>query len=290
MKESVYRIIAIASNTFLEAIRQRIMHILILFGILLISGANFFTHFAFYEQIKFFKDLGHAAISTTGLLIALIGASQLIPAEIERKTIFTIMSKPVRAFEFIFGKYLGLLSLLSVILFLMALMFMAVLLWKGNDLIAQHSFRMDKNFSLTNDQIVEQLKASIRDPQMLQAFFLIWAKLAVVAAISVFLSTFATSTTFIIGLTLMIYLIGHLQNVASEMWTSQPTGINFFQKGFLALIAWMIPNMNNYSVIDEIISGHTVLWSQTGELILYSVCYSFILIILSTLIFESREL
>ena len=82
MMGSLRRISAVASNTFLEAVRQKVFAVLLVFGLVLIYGANYFTEFSFQEQFKFLKDLGYAAISLTGLLVGLLGASQLIPGEI----------------------------------------------------------------------------------------------------------------------------------------------------------------------------------------------------------------
>ncbi|MEM6601983.1 MAG: ABC transporter permease subunit, partial [Verrucomicrobiota bacterium] len=108
------RITTIAKNTLIESLRQRVLLVLLLFGLVLTGASLYFTHFTFIDEFKFLKDIGSAAISVTGLLVAMIGAAQLIPAEIERRTIYTVLSKPVRRFEFLLGKYFGLLALLTI--------------------------------------------------------------------------------------------------------------------------------------------------------------------------------
>jgi len=135
MRESWRRIRAVAGNTFLEAVRQKVFAVLLIFALFLLGGANYFAEFSFQEQFKFLKDLGYATISLTGLLVGLLGAAQLIPAEIERRTILTALCRPLRRWEFVAGKYLGLVSLLGVMLGIMGTVFWMVLRWKEAQLI-----------------------------------------------------------------------------------------------------------------------------------------------------------
>jgi ABC-type transport system involved in multi-copper enzyme maturation permease subunit len=132
MMGSLRRITAVAGNTFLEAVRQKVFAVLLVFALALIYGANYFTEFSFQEQFKFLKDLGYASISLTGLLVGLLGASQLIPGEIERRTILTALCRPLRRWEFIAGKYLGLATLLAVMVAIMAIAVGGVLLVMNN--------------------------------------------------------------------------------------------------------------------------------------------------------------
>ncbi|MFZ5806107.1 MAG: ABC transporter permease [Verrucomicrobiota bacterium] len=281
--ESLRRINAVARNTLIEAVRQKTFYILFLFGLVLVGGSNFFTQFAFEEQFKFLKDIGYAAISWTGLIIALLSAAQLIPAEIERRTIYVVMSKPVRPFEFVLGKYLGLVSLLTFILLIMSSIFGLVLWWKEIDMIRAAGTSVDTD-------TIARIHKEACDPRLIQAIFLIWAKLCVIASIAVFLSTLATSTIFVVAMTIVIYLIGHLQTVAREVWMSREGGILLWKKIFLAALALFVPDLNAFNIIDEIIAGHHVLWRQTGEVLLYSGMYVVVLLAVSALIFEEREL
>ncbi len=276
MKRSWRCIRALAANTLLEALRQKVLNVLILFGLVILAGANFFTQFTFQEEFKFLKDLAYAAMSITGLLVAMMGAAQLIPAEIERRTLYTVMSKPVRRWEFVLGKYLGLLGLVTLMLAAMSAVFAVVLLWK------EHS-------AIMNGEEVEQVRMQARDPGMLQAVLLIWGKLAVVAAIAVFFSTIATSTIYIVSTTLLIYFVGHLQGVARRMWLDGGEA-EWWQRLFLAGVALVIPDLESYAVIDEIIAGNTVQWGDTLSILVYSGIYVSILLAVASLAFEEREL
>ena len=281
MRESWRRIRAVAGNTFLEAVRQKVFAVLLIFALALLGGANYFAEFSFQEQFKFLKDLGYATVSLTGLLVGLLGAAQLIPAEIERRTILTALCRPLRRWEFVAGKYLGLVSLLGVMLGLMGAVFFGVILWKEAQLIAMEG---------GDAAAVQAIQMESRDPRLWQAFVLIAAKLFVVCGIAVFFSTLATSTTFVVAMTLMVYLIGHLQSVAREQWLESGEKAGWLVQGFLASVALLVPDFNLYSLIDEIVAGNLVRWSATLEVLAYSGVYVAVLLAAAAWLFEGRDL
>jgi ABC-type transport system involved in multi-copper enzyme maturation permease subunit len=281
MTGCIRRVLAVAGNTFLEAVRQKVFAVLLLFGLVMVGGANYFTEFSYQEQFKFLKDLGYASIGLTGLLIGLLGAAQLIPGEIERRTILTALCRPLRRWEFIWGKYLGLLFLLFVMVGIMSVAVGGVLQWKEGQLLALEG---------SDPAVADLIRAEARDPRMLQAALLVWVKLAVVAAMAVFFSTIATSTTFVVAMTLMVYLIGHLQSVAREQWTESGETKQWLVKFFLAAVSLLIPDFNLYNLIDEIVAGNAVHWRSTLEVTGYSVVYIFILLVAASLTFEGRDI
>ena len=281
MRESGRRILAVAANTFLEAVRQKVFAVMLIFALVLLGGANYFAEFSFQEQFKFLKDLGYATISLTGLLVGLLGAAQLIPAEIERRTILTALCRPLRRWEFIVGKYLGLVFLLGTMLAIMAAGFWAVLRWKEAQLVGAEG---------TEAAMIQAIQAEARDARLWQAFWLVSAKLFVISAIAVFFSTLATSTTFVVAMTLMVYLIGHLQSVAREQWLESGEKVGWILQAFLAGVAFLIPDFNLYGLIDEIVAGNAVQWRATLEVMAYSVTYVFVLLAAAAWLFEGRDL
>jgi len=199
------RIVTIAKNTLIESLRQRVLLVLLLFGVVLTGASLYFTHFTFIDEFKFLKDIGSAAISVTGLLVAMIGAAQLIPAEIERRTIYTVLSKPVRRFEFLLGKYFGLVALLTIMLAIMSTMFAGVMFIKETVEVQEIMVQAPNGIpDEAQQEMIDKVKVQSRDTGMLQALLLIWMKLALVAGIAVTLSTMATSTVFIVFSTLIV--------------------------------------------------------------------------------------
>jgi len=286
----ILRVGTIAHNTLLESLRQRVLLVLLLFGVVLTGASLYFTHFTFIDEFKFLKDIGSAAIGLTGLLVAMIGAAQLIPAEIERRTIYTVLSKPVQRYEFLLGKYLGLLALLTIMLVLMSIMFSAVLLIK--ETIEVQNVMAQMPGGLPNEEQLQKIgaiKEQSRDAGMFQALLLIWMRLALVAAIAVTFSTMATSTVFIVFSTLVVYFIGHLQATARQAWLEQGTS-GLFEKAFLSVVSLVIPDFQSYSIIDEILAGNHVEWSYVLEIFGYSICYAIVILAIGGLIFREREL
>lgn len=295
---SFLRIWAIGGITLTEALRQRVLYVLFVFGLVLVGGGNFISQISIIDEFKFLKDLGYAAISITGFLIALLGAAQMIPAEIERRTLYTTLSKPVFRFEFILGKYLGLVSLITMMMLIMSVAFAGMLFLKEQEKRVELEQRVTSGKPLEEltpaaRTYLEKEQAKIlklsRDPGLFQAGLLVWVKLCVVAAITVFFSTFATSTIFIVAMTCMVYAIGNLQGVAREVWMySENTEL--WQQGLLATVSMMVPDFRSFDVIDEIIAGNPVLWSDTLNVFSYVFVYILVVLSASSLIFESREL
>jgi hypothetical protein len=120
--------------------RQKIFYFMIAFALLMIGAASFFSIFTFGEeaeyitQLKFIKDTGLGAISVFGSIIAIVATAQLLPSELENRTIYTILAKPVHRLEFLLGKYAGAALLLGISVFLMGLLFLGVVALKEQNL------------------------------------------------------------------------------------------------------------------------------------------------------------
>ncbi|MBI4640616.1 MAG: ABC transporter permease, partial [Candidatus Tectomicrobia bacterium] len=126
------KIRAIAVNTFREAIRDRVLYSLLFFALFMIGSSALLGTLTIGEQVKVIKDLGLASISVFGLFIAIFVGIGLVYKEIERRTIYTIIAKPIRRYEFLIGKYLGLVLTLLVEVAVMAVGFsLLITLYEG---------------------------------------------------------------------------------------------------------------------------------------------------------------
>src|SRR5271156_6156671 len=139
MIASLFRILTIGRNTLTEAVRQKVLNVLLIFSLVLVGSSVLVSQLAtpgldsaglFDAQIKFVKDFGCGAIGLFGFAIALLSTAQLIPQELHNRTIYTILAKPVRRSEFILGKFLGVVLLLALCVALMSLAFAATLYWQ----------------------------------------------------------------------------------------------------------------------------------------------------------------
>ena len=122
------RIWSVAHNTFIEAVRDRVLYSLILFAFLMILSSLILASISGEQYNKIVKDLGFTVISLIGVMISVFLGMGLVYKEIEKKTVYNIFSKPIHRYEFVFGKYLGLAftllvntAAMAVILFLLVL-------------------------------------------------------------------------------------------------------------------------------------------------------------------------
>jgi ABC-type Na+ efflux pump permease subunit len=252
----------------------------------------------FDVQIKFVKDFGCGAIGLFGFFIALLSTAQLIPQELHNRTIYTILAKPVRRAEFLLGKFLGIVLLVALSVTLMSLAFAATLYWqelRGIEVVKE-TYTQTPNWSsnLTivgkYNQELAEVKTQTRDPQIIEAVLLIFAKLVMTAGIALLISTFATSPIFTIITTFFIYLIGHIEGTAREFWLAHGADTSIFQSGLLGLISLLIPDMNSFTIVDEILSGNHVTWASTLSLLGYANVYLIVVLAVSVVIFDYREI
>ena len=110
----ISRLTAITLNTFREAVRDRVLYNLILFVLLLVASAPLFGQISIGMERLILVNVGLSSISLFGVIIAIFIGIGLVSKEIEKKTLYTILSRPVRRWEFIVGKYLGLVMTLVV--------------------------------------------------------------------------------------------------------------------------------------------------------------------------------
>jgi hypothetical protein len=279
------RVQAIMANTLTESVRQKIYLVLVLVGVALIGSANFITAFEFQGKIKAVKDLGLGVMSAVGTLLAIIVTAQYLPTELERKTLYTILSKPARRFEFLLGKYLGILTLLTVTVVVLSVLMAGVLLSREKSLIADEE-RLSRAFAESEEkreQRVEAIRGQIRDPEMFKALALTLVKLALIAAIALFVSTFSSSMIFTVVLTFMIFLcgmlVGNAKDYFSEHWGRW---VNFG----LAFI----PDLNMFNVADDILMGRKLAWLKSLKILGYGVFWTAVLLFGAHLIFEEKEI
>ena len=308
MISSLHRIIVIGRNTLTEAVRSKVLSVLLIFGLVLVGSSVFVSVLAtpdldaaglFSEQIKFVKDFGCGAIGLFGFAIALLSTAQLIPQELHNRTIYTILAKPVRRSEFLLGKFFGVVLLLALCVALMSLAFAAALYWQeiqGVNLTnttygyGTVHWRPDPISVGMYNHDIRGIETQVRDPQLIEAIVLIFAKLVMTSGIALLISTFATSSIFTIVTTFMIYLIGHMESTARDFWLTRGAETTVWQSGLVGFISLLVPDMNSFTIVDEILTGNRVPWSHALNLLGYADVYLIVLLAVSVVIFDYREI
>src|SRR5438876_12190709 len=124
---SLGRIGAIAVNTLTELTRQKVFYVLLIFALVLIGSSVFMARFSFQQEFQIMKDMSLGAMSIFSSLLAIVATARLIPQDVDDRTIYTILAKPVPRFEYLLGKLLGVLLLLEISVVLMSALFIVVL-------------------------------------------------------------------------------------------------------------------------------------------------------------------
>jgi ABC-type transport system involved in multi-copper enzyme maturation permease subunit len=296
------RVWTIGVNTLTEAMRQKVLNILLLCGLIMIAAVPFFRQFTFGDPIKCVKDTCLGAISVFGVLIAIVGTAQLLPNEVEQRTIYTILAKPVRRFEFLLGKFTGSALLIFLSTFLMSVMFAAVLYLmmvfaqERAPRQATQELMLGASLTQTNgavaapssaaiqkevDRTVQQLRHDVLDSDIVKGILLILVKLLLLAGVTLLISTFSTSMVFNVVAAIMILFAGHLVGTAKEMWAQIPAA-----RWCLAVI----PDLGMFNVTDDISLGKAIPWRHVGAVAAYGMTYCACVVVAAHFIFEDREI
>jgi len=251
------KIIAICTNTFREAVRDKILYSLVFFALLMICAGSVMDRVTIGQTDKIILDFGLASISIFGVLISIFVGVGLVFKEIDKKTIYSIVSKPIERWQFLLGKYLGLILTLFVEVALMTFgLAVALLLFSTKGL--QFPF--------------------------LFAVLLTFIELCLMTSIAVFFSSF--STPFMSGFfTLAVFVIGHLTQDLKAF------SLRFDVMGqmFVKVLFYLLPNLEIFNLRGWAVYGKPVPYDQVSLAMSYGFFYTVTVFVLSVIVFQKRE-
>ena len=251
------KIRAIALNTFKEAIRDRILYLLLFFAALCIIFSRLLALLTVGDRAKIIMDVGLASLSLFGVLMAILIGTGLVYKEIDKRTIYTLLSKPIQRYQFLLGKYLGLLLTLLVMLALMAVIFLV--------LIFLHRYPVEGSFFI--------------------AILFIFVELCLITAVAMLFSCFSTpilSTLF----SLSFYLIGHLSWGLEALLNKIPQG---GIKTMARILYTFLPDLENFNFKTEIVHHLPIPPNIFLYSTLYGLCYTVFILALAMMVFRRRD-
>jgi ABC-type transport system involved in multi-copper enzyme maturation permease subunit len=261
----------VAVAAFRESVRDRVLYSLVGFAALLIGASVLIGQLTAGQDVKIIKDLGLAAMSIMGTFIAIFIGIGLVAKEVERRSVYSLLAKPVRRSELVVGKYAGLMLTLGVNLAVMTAVWYAVLAYYG--MTADESAR-------------EAWGAPAVDPGMLKAVYLIYVQLMLVVAIAVFFSTFSTSpmlsALFTFGLFVAGHFSGDLRNFEAVV-SSKALG------RLAKALYYVLPNMAVFDVKSAVVHALPVSGAHMAATTAYGVLYVSALVLAGTVIFSRRD-
>ena len=251
----------VAVNTFREAVRDRVLYNLVFFGLLMIAGAILAGDISIGIHRLVIINLGLTAISIIGLVMSIFIGVGLVYKEIEKRTLYTLLARPVKRWQFLVGKYGGLLLTLLVNTSLMTVGLFIALLYSE--------------------------RAFIRaDVTILIAVYFILLELALVTALALFFSCFSSpmlSTLF----TLAIYITGVF---AADIRDFGQITKSPLIEGFTRVLYYLVPNFHNFNAIEAAGHGQHIAFSLIWQNTLYTILYAAVVLIASSAIFSRRNL
>ncbi len=294
------RILALAASAFTQLTRMKVFYFLLVFG-LLVLGASLFVHqitdqglergfeARIAQQLKVLKDMSMAAMSVFASLFAIAATALLLPGDAESRTLYTILAKPVPRHEYLTGKYLGVLAVIIVILAAMSAIFAVILGLQQQALLRKELSWMGN----PDPETLQSLHAALRqhglNTSLLSAVAAIFLKAVVVAAVTLFLSTFASSSLFTMIAGFAVFVIGHLLPLAIDYWTHvlHLEGPGLFFTGVLSVL---VPNFQAFDIVDPVLSGEALPPGILPRLSALAAGYAATFLLMSSFVFSAREL
>jgi ABC-type transport system involved in multi-copper enzyme maturation permease subunit len=260
----------IAVNTFKESVRDKVLYNLVVFAVLLIATSFLLGQLTAGQEVKIIKDLGLGATSIFGLFIAVFIGIGLVSKEVERRSVYSLLAKPIRRQELVAGKYAGLLLTLLVNVAVMTVATYVVLGYMS---------------WTESDQYKQAWEASAVDPRMLKAIFLIFVELMIVTATALFFSTFSTPILSAV-LTAGVWVIGHfnadLRNFDAIV-DSRPAV-------YLArALYYLLPNFAAFDVKAQVVHAQPVSAGYIAVTTSYGLVYVATLLVAAMFIFSRRD-
>ena len=251
------RVLAVAMNTYREALRDKVLYVLLFFAGVTIVGSKALGWISIGQDNKIILSISLAAVSLFGVLIAIFVGTNLVYKEIDKRTIYTILSQPMYRYEFILGKYLGLAMLLAVVTVSMALMAALYLIILGGTLSSSY----------------------------IAAVALTFCQLLLITALSVLLSSV---TSPILGAIIVFscYILGHATGILVDL-PPQLQGTS--AETILTAVYYIVPNLEHFNIRAEAANGVPIspqylLWAMS-----YGAVYTIMLLVLAAFAFEEKD-
>jgi Cu-processing system permease protein len=263
-------IVAIAHYTFREAVRNKILYSILFFAIVLIGLAVTLGNASVNQDRRFLSDIGLFSLNLFSDLIAMFLGITMVFQEIEKKTVYNLLSKPIDRSAYYFGKFAGIAFTLLVQIVFMAAVLTAVMAFRGHEITAT----------------------------LLYSYWLLWVESLIIAAFALLFGAF--STPYVSGfITLGFWLSGRLlQEVIGFLNRSNPlnsdaTGLERlvlgFSEGFMRLVVQVAPDLSLFTLSTQMTYGFPVDPGYVVSATLYGLSYAAVALLTGLLIFRRRD-
>ena len=251
-------VFVIARQVMREAWRRRTLPVLALFGCGIIVSTAFLSFFQLGTEIKFFKDVAIAVIFLFGAMATLVLVSTQLPGEIETRTIYNVLSKPIRRYELVLGKFAGSIAAIGVAV---------------APMVASLMFFMDVD---QGGSLLEAAKAG----------YMLWLSFVVLSAVALAIASFSSSIVCA-ALSVLVYVASYLKSAVIAY-----AGMVTYSRvaaGAAQAFYYLLPNFENFNVRMAVVHNQVVPWAYLFRTTLYATALSAFFLYLGTQVFEERE-
>ena len=292
------RTLVIATHTFTQLARMKVFYFLVIFAVIIIAS-NFLDlqqlhgpEAAGANILGSIKSSSFGAMHLFSVVMSVVATALLLPKDVEDRTLYTILAKPVPRLDYLAGKLLGVLLLVFVSLALMDALMTVVLQVRTSIILAQQTelaqaagYPADAIASLRAETLANGPTASLQG-----AVLAVFLRSSIIASLALLVSTFSTSTLFTTIVSFVVYFIGHFQADAREFYLHMgQAGQGGFARGVSLVVSLVMPDFQLFNVIDAVIQGQVMPWVLLGKLALVALYYALFFTLASWYVFSEKE-
>jgi ABC-type Na+ efflux pump permease subunit len=288
------RISVLAVNTFTQLVRMKVFYFLAIFGVVVIAANSLdlptssAPENAGIQILYSVKNASFGCMQLFSLVLAVVATGLLLPKDIEDRTLYTILAKPVPRLDYLIGKFLGVTSLIFISLLVMDLLMIGVLQLRTNEMVEMRSqFADNSGFSPEMKEALIEETRNLGPTWNLQAGVLIlFFKSMVMAAVALLLSTFSTSTLFTAVVGFMVLFVGFFQADARDYYFSDAGLLGSIGSGVMTVA---LPDFQLFNITDSIIEGNLIKATDLLKITAVTAFYCLVYTFTSWIIFARKE-
>ena len=288
----IARVWTLALATVTQLVRMKILFFLVLFCVLVVGAGFAFSVINPEQQLGLIKTVSLGALQIFSIVIGIVSTALLLPKDMEDRTLYTILSKPVPRFDYLLGKLLGVLMLIGGGLILMDLVLSAVI-YTRQGMVMEDALRALEYDGQATPETIERVKAIVARQgltwDMHWAVFAIFLKASVVTTMALVLACIASSTLFTIVVSFCAVIIGHGEHLLREFFFHPYLSGTAERLAALAL-AIIFPDLAQFDIVDGVVNGASVSWSAVLDMAVIAAMYVCGYMTIAHLLFVEKEL
>jgi ABC-type Na+ efflux pump permease subunit len=286
------RVWTMAMATVTQLVRMKILAFLVIFCLLAVGAGFAFSVINPEQQLNLLKSVTLGALQIFSIVIGVVSTALLIPKDMEDRTLYTILSKPVPRFDYLLGKLLGVLLLIGGGLIVMDAV-LSLILWLRQSMLFDDALARMRLEKMDTPETVAQMREIVaRQGLTWNLHLAVWAiflKATVVTTVALLLSSIASSTLFTIVITLCITIIGHGEALIREFFF-QPNLSGWAGRAATLVLAAICPDLAQFDIVDSVVNGEIVPWAAVHDMTGIAALYVTVYLFATHLLFVEKEL